>query len=273
MRREDFPFAVSLANTMDWNMAESDFDFTMGLEPDGCFVLWQGQERVGIATCISYGKIGWFGNLAVKEEHRRKGAGTFLVKHAVDYLRSKGVENVGLYAYQHLVGFYARVGFQPLDQFVVFNGQENITKQQAQLKEARKRDIPALVELDKRCLGWERQRLIDSILREKRNLCHLHARRGSIVGFVMAKVYDEMAEIGPLVCRGDDAGVAVNMLTTMLNRLRGLDVYVCVPAKEKSLVQTLLSAGLKERFRLTRMFLGVVAAQSCVYVPESIERG
>jgi GNAT superfamily N-acetyltransferase len=273
MRREDIPFAVQLANTMDWNMAESDFEFMKGLEPDGCFVMWQAQERVGIATCISYGKIGWFGNLAIKEEHRRKGAGTFLVKHAVDHLRSKGVENVGLYAYQHLIRFYERVGFRPLDEFVVFSGQANVTKQQPRLTEARDGEIPALVELDKRCLGWERQRLIDSILREKRNLWYLHARRGTIVGFVMAKVYDEMAEIGPLVCRGDHAEVAVDMLATMLNRLRGLDVYVCVPAKEKSLVQTLFSAGLKERFRLTRMFLGVVAAQSCVYVPESIERG
>ena len=76
MRPEDFPFAVQLANTIDWNMAEEDFEFMLKLEPHGCFVLFDAEEPVGIATCISYGKTGWFGNLALKEEHRRKGAGT-----------------------------------------------------------------------------------------------------------------------------------------------------------------------------------------------------
>ena len=65
MRAEDFPFAVQLANTMDWNMAESDFEFMTKLEPDGCFLAFQAEEPVGIATCVSYGKTGWFGNLSV----------------------------------------------------------------------------------------------------------------------------------------------------------------------------------------------------------------
>ena len=74
MRPEDFSFAVQLANTMDWNMAESDLEFMTKLEPDGCFVLLHGDEPVGMATCISYGKIGWFGNLAVKPRNTGKRA-------------------------------------------------------------------------------------------------------------------------------------------------------------------------------------------------------
>ncbi len=111
MKSSDFPFAVQLANTMDWNMAESDFEVAIKLEPDGCFVLFNAHEPVGIATCISYGKKGWFGNLAVAEEHRKEGAGSFLVKLAVDYLKSKGAETVGLYAYPNLTGFYKKLGF------------------------------------------------------------------------------------------------------------------------------------------------------------------
>ena len=57
---------------------------------------------MGIATCISFGKVGWFGNLIVKEEIRHKGAGSLLVKHAIDYLQGKGVETIGLYAYPNL---------------------------------------------------------------------------------------------------------------------------------------------------------------------------
>ncbi len=83
MRPEDFLFATELANTMNWNMSPEDFQFNSMLEPDGCLVLFEDSKPLGIATCISFGKIGWFGNLIVKEEVRHKGAGSFLVKHAI----------------------------------------------------------------------------------------------------------------------------------------------------------------------------------------------
>src|SRR3989337_3108392 len=94
MRAEDFSFAVQLANSMDWNMSEEDFEFMLELEPDGCFVLFENGERLGLATSISYEKVGWFGNLIVNENYRKKGAGTFLAKHAMNYLENKGVETV-----------------------------------------------------------------------------------------------------------------------------------------------------------------------------------
>ena len=99
MEDGDFPFAVELANTMNWNMTTADFEFNMKLEPNGCFVLFHGQERSGIATCISFGKIGWFGNLVVKETLRGEGAGKLLIQQALDYLKSNSVKTIGLYAY------------------------------------------------------------------------------------------------------------------------------------------------------------------------------
>jgi predicted GNAT family acetyltransferase len=96
MTTEDFGFATELANTMDWNMAIEDFQFMTSLEPGGCFVLFDDSKPIGIATCNSYGKVGWFGNLIMKEEYRGKGAGSQLVKHAIDYLHDKGVETIGL---------------------------------------------------------------------------------------------------------------------------------------------------------------------------------
>ena len=66
MRSEDFFFATELANTMDWNMAAEDFQFMAQLEPEGCLVLFDDSTPIGIATCINYGKVGWFGNLIVK---------------------------------------------------------------------------------------------------------------------------------------------------------------------------------------------------------------
>ena len=273
MKTGDFPFAVQLANTMDWNMSEEDFEFMLKLEPLGCFVLFEDEERVGIATCISYGKTGWFGNLAVKEEHRKKGAGTFLVKHAISYLQKRGVETVGLYAYQHLIGFYENVGFKPYDEFVVLSGKTVPIPAEEAFREANEDDLPALIEFASRCLGDDRQKLLKPVLLGKGNICFFSAHNNEISGFAAAKVYEEMAEIGPLLCQRDSVDVAVALLKSTLRRLSDVEVFVCVPAKEKILLEASEAAGLEEKFRVTRMFLGSVAAQNCVYLPESLERG
>lgn len=48
MEPEDFPFALSLANTMNWNMTADDFAFNLQLEPNGCLLLVKDKEPLGL---------------------------------------------------------------------------------------------------------------------------------------------------------------------------------------------------------------------------------
>ena len=82
-----------------------------------------------------------------------------------------------------------------------------------------------------------------------------------------------MAEVGPLVCRRNRVDTAVALLKTVLGKLRGLEVFMCVPAAETAIIDVARKAGFQEEFRVARMFLGSVAAENCVYVAESLERG
>jgi ribosomal protein S18 acetylase RimI-like enzyme len=275
MRTEDFPFAVQLANTMNWNMAPADFEFMSKLEPQGCFILFQGTERVGVATSVSFGKVGWFGTLIVKEECRKRGAGTFLVKHAIEYLRSTGVETIGLYAYPHLIEFYENLGFKSDVDFVVFQGKAVpfLTETPLQLREAKRQNFPSLVDFDAQCFGAYRKKLLEPMLLSKGNLCYVSIDNPELAGYVMAKVYEQMAEVGPLMCRLDRVDVALALLQTILGKLRNLDVFICVPAAETALVEWLSKAGFRENFRVARMFLGPAVAKNCIYIAESLERG
>jgi GNAT superfamily N-acetyltransferase len=273
MKVEDYPFAVQLANTMNWNMALEDFEFMVRLEPKGCFVLFHGSERVGAATSVSFGKVGWFGNLIVKEDHRKKGAGTFLVKHAIKYLKGRGVETIGLYAYPHLIGFYKNLGFKPDVDFLVFQGIAGSSVTEGTPREIEKQDIPALVDFDCRCFGACRKKLLEPILLNTDNPCYVSVDNNEIIGYGAAKAYDEMAEVGPLVCRQNHVDIAMTLLKTILGKLRSLDVFTCVPKEETALTQTLLTAGFREDFRVTRMFLGPAVAKNCTYMAESLERG
>jgi GNAT superfamily N-acetyltransferase len=111
MKTEDIPFAVQLASRAGWGLTEGDFEFAMELEPEGCFVLFEDLDRIGLATNVSFGRIAWFGNLVVSETRRNKGAGSLLVEHSVNHLRNHGVETVVLYAYVERIPFYQRLDF------------------------------------------------------------------------------------------------------------------------------------------------------------------
>ncbi|UCF45267.1 MAG: GNAT family N-acetyltransferase [Candidatus Bathyarchaeota archaeon] len=273
MKIDDFPFAVQLANTMNWKMTVKDFEFMVKLEPQGCFVLFHGQKRLGICTSISFGRVGWFGNLVVKGDYRREGAGSLLVKHAIDYLKNKDVETIGLYAYLHLVGFYERFGFEPDIEFLVLQRKAVFLSTEGIVPNVKKQDIPKVIDFDNQCFGASRKKLLEPILLHAGNLCYVSTENDEIAGYVAAKVYDKMAEVGPLVYHSGHVEAAVMLLKNILSRLSGFDVSMCIPKKETALLNMLSKAGFRENFRVARMFLGPAVAKNCVYMAESLERG
>ncbi len=273
MKANDFPFAVQLAKTMNWNMTVEDFEFTMKLEPQGSFVLFHGSERLGICTSVSFGRVGWFGNLVVKGGYRREGAGSLLVRHAIDYLKNKGVETIGLYAYPHLISFYESFGFKPDIDFLVLQGKAGLLQTEGAVRKAKKQDFPEVIDFDSQCFGANRKKSLEPILLNTGNLCYIATENEGIAGYVAAKVYDKMAEVGPLICHARRVEAAVILLKTILSKLNGLAVSMYIPKKETALLNMLSKAGFREDFDVARMFLGSAVAKNCIYMAESLERG
>lgn len=277
MKQKDFPFAVELANTMNWNMAEADFAFNIQMEPDGCFVLKDNSRTVGLATSIAYGKVGWFGNLIIEETHRKHGAGTLLVKHAVNYLRGVGVTTIGLYAYKHLVNFYNGIGFRGNAEYSVMKAEAIASP--ATLEDPLKYGLPTqqeisqIIELDAACFGGSRAKLLHTILADKSNICYIAKEKGEVDGFALASVYDGMAELGPLICRRNGTEIARALMSATLRRLEGSEVYMCLPSNEAELIEEAGRFGFKEEFAVVRMFLGAPVQKDCIYFAESLERG
>lgn len=274
MSTADFSFAVQLANTMNWNMTVEDFEFILKLEPEGCFILRNGSERLGMCTTISLGSLGWIGNLIVKEAYRKEGAGSLLLQQAIAYLKSKRTETIGLYAYPHLTSFYESFGFKPDIDFVVLQGKGSAFPQEdAKVHIADKQHIQKIIEFDRQCLGADRQKLLEAILQKAENLCYILPENVGISGYVAAKISAAAAEVGPLVCPVNHVEAAEKLLKAVLSKLNGLAVSICLPKKEAALLNLLRNAGFREAFRVVRMFLGPVAAIRCIYVAESLERG
>jgi len=273
MSPTDYPFAAELANTMGWNMTNEDFAFNCSLEPEGCLVLYEDSTRVGIATCISYGKTGWFGNLIVNPENRRKGVGGFLVRHADNYLHNRGVKSIGLYAYPNLTGFYSAIGFVVDEGFSVLHGHAIPKIVSEQVGEISLRHIEAIARFDEAYFGGDRKRLLYAILKGESNFGFFAAEEAGIIGYVLVKVYGGLAEVGPLVCVPDRVDVALKLLKSAIGKLAGFEIYLCLQKNQTSLQEYLYSVGFQEEFCLTRMFLSPKLSKNCIYIAESKERG
>jgi len=273
MTSEDFPFAIRITNTMDWQMAKEDFEFMLKLEPLGCFVLFYDSERAGIVTTVSFDRVGWLGNLIVAETHREKGAGLLLARHAITYLTSKNVETIGLYAYVDKVPFYRRLGFAYDSEFIVLKGRGFSSTVVANLREAKKEDIQDIINCDKTCFGASRRKLLELILLDKNNSYYLCIENGQMLGYAVAKAYQDMAELGPLVCRQGHSDIAIDLLKANLNKLDRFEVSMCVPKRETPILNMLMMHGFTENFRVARMFYKPQIVKDCIYIAESLERG
>ena len=273
MREQDFAFAARLANTMDWNMALEDFEFLKFLEPEGCFVLYEGSKKVGIATCISYGALGWFGNLVVKEEYRKKGAGSTLVTHAIDYLHTKGVKTIGLYAYPRLLDFYSNLGFRSDEDLSVLYAQTLSSFKFESLPKIERHNFQSITKLDSQCFGGDRKRLLESIILKPTNLSYFVSEGKEDLGYVASTIYESMAWIGPLICKESRPDIAILLLKAVISKMEGKSVYAVVPKKNCCLIDCFSKFGFKETFFVSRMFLGENLSKNCIYLPESLERG
>jgi ribosomal protein S18 acetylase RimI-like enzyme len=269
----DFDFAIQATDRMGWGLRKSDFEFMMELEPEGCFVLFEDSERIGLATTVSYGKIAWFGNLIVNEGRRRRGAGSLLVNHSLEYLKSIGVETVGLYAYLERIAFYQRLGFKPDSRFLVMKGKAFSSPVSADVKRIEKKDIEEIVDFDRSCFGESRRKLLEPVLSDRDNIGYFSVRGGKIIGYSAAKVFRGMGELGPVACEKGQIDIAENLLRATFNGIKGFEASLFVPEKEETLFSILVENGFSQVFKVERMFHGLPVIGDCVMMAESLERG
>ena len=269
----DLSFAVNLTDTMNWKLVAEDFEFMMELEPKGCFIALDNGKKMGIATTISYENLGWLGNVIVTEKYRGRRVGSHLVRHALEYLVNKDVETVGLYAYLSKVPFYKKLGFEYDSKFIYLTGAVHSLPKKNRTRRAVKEDFGKIIALDQQGFGASRRKILKPLFSDADNLCQIAIAESSVLGFIMAKRYIGVAEVGPLVCREGEGDVAIELIKNILNQLQGRSVSICIPKKETTILNQLLKWGLKEAFPVARMFYGKYFENTYIYLAESLERG
>ena len=91
------------------------FDAKLAMHDDMLFGAAEADSMIGTAMAGYDGHRGWLYTVAVSPEHRRRGIGTALVRHAVGALRSVGCIKVNLQIRATNLavrGFYESLGFE-----------------------------------------------------------------------------------------------------------------------------------------------------------------
>jgi GNAT superfamily N-acetyltransferase len=273
LTHEDIEFALRLTDTMNWGLTASDFEFMIELEPDGCFILTEGSEKIGFAENVNYGPVAWFGNLIVKQNQRNKGAGSRLVEHSIEYLKRKHAKTIGLYAYADRIHFYERLGFKLDQEFSVLTGKTNKSPIKSKPKKTSQQHLEQIIEFDHTCFGASRRKLLEPIIADADNLCEAINEMGHVTGYLIAKIFGKRCEIGPLICMRKNETTAINLLNSVLEKIQADEISTCLASDESQVLNFLKNQGFTESFKVARMYLGSPLRQDRIIMAESLERG
>jgi len=255
MFSKDFGFARHLTETVGWNYSVSDFERLLYYEPEGCFVAEHDGEPVGIVTTTTYGKLAWMGSLIVLEHHRGRGVGSELMKHAISYLETKGVDTIRLDAAPKAIPLYKRLGFKEEYDSLRFigTGQKMAYPKVGKMENE---DLESVVLLDARFFGANRERILRRVHKDFQGFCSVSFTNRKLTGYIMAKRGLNEIKVGPWICDPKHVEIAEELLRAVLNEGNGMKVWVGVPSGNEKSVKVLREHGFVEQPKSVRMYRG-----------------
>jgi GNAT superfamily N-acetyltransferase len=213
MRESNIPFAVSLTDHEHWGNLPADFSRMLGLNPQGCFVAWESDNPVGIIASCLYGDYAFLGDLIVSPDYRRKGIGDALMRHAIEHVRGRGVENIELDATFAGVPLYRRLGFR--DKYLSLRFRRVGSRQGTAVRPQSASAIEEIVSFDLRLTGLDRNTLLSRFMQEFKDSAYV-ARTSDMLtgyGFVYPRA-DGVCTIGPLVAESIE--IAESLLAAVI---------------------------------------------------------
>lgn len=255
MNHEDIPFALSLTDSLNWGNTKDEFERLLSVEPEGCFIAEVARERTGMVTSVSYGEVGWIGNVVVIPEYRNKGMGTKLMLQAMDYLKGKGAETIELEAEQRPVALYKRLGFKELCKSLRFSGTGKIIEAH-NINLMQDSNLDDVLKLDKETFGANRGKALNKAYQQFSHLCFVSYKSQELIGYIMAKERKGLFQIGPWICQPEYMQEAEELLKAVLYKLRGEKIKIGVLELNNNSLTILKKYQYKEIEPAIRMFYG-----------------
>jgi GNAT superfamily N-acetyltransferase len=256
MSAADVLAGMRLKEQNGWNQLEMDWHRLLALQPDGCFVaLWDGRA-VGTACTTVFDTVGWLSMVLVDSSQRGQGIGTALVRHALDFLDSAGVQSIRLDATAAGRPIYEKLGFTPDYRLARYEGilpagdpteaVESIDHQHAE-------HVDQLVAWDRLLTGTNRAKFLSQLLGEWPEAVRIVRHADKITGYLTIRPGSAALQIGPCLAT-PTAGPALFM--DAVHRFAGRYACIDIPTANVPARAMAETMGLRVQRHLLRMSRG-----------------
>jgi GNAT superfamily N-acetyltransferase len=253
MKNEDREFGLRLSRQACWNQTEADWRRLLYFEPEGCFVAELDGSPVGTTTTCLLGQVAWIAMVLVDENHRRRGIGTHLLRHTLEYLDNRRAPTIRLDATQSGRPVYEQLGFVPEYELARYQGISPSDPASLTVAETLAETHPDIIEFDKVRTGTNREKMLIRLFNEFPHSLRVFLHQGKIEGYLTMRPGAEAVQIGPCVA-APNAGPA--LLRDALGRCAGQRVFVDIPLQNADAVKIAESSGLNIQRCFTRMSRG-----------------
>lgn len=209
----DLPVIASLRDSVGW--AVHDWALHAVLKPPDarCLVVTDDLDRiVGVGSGISYGDLGFVGNMVVVEDQRRRGVGAAVLEAIVDFLvRERGCTRLELNATSEGRPLYERHGFETVGMSVVARigrGVALAPDPAVTVRPGGSDDLEGLATYDQPRFGGDRRPILELLLASPSARFAVAERDGAIAGYACVQL--DGPRIGPMLA--DAPSVAESLL-------------------------------------------------------------
>jgi ribosomal protein S18 acetylase RimI-like enzyme len=256
MRDSDLDFAAESAALENWpSETLGAFASFLGHDPAGCFVAERDGRPAGICVATAYTGSGFIGELIVRKDVRGQGIGPRLLEHAVNYLKSRGVEAVYLDGVERAVPFYESVGFRGVCRSLRFLGHIEGRTHPA-LRPMFRDDLKEVCRIDRDAFGDDRSFFVKRRFSLFPRYAKILEQGGRITGFILGIQGRGLVAAGPWVVRAE-AERPLSLLEGLARETGNLPLRIGVLETSLRAVESLRGlGGLQPQRPSWRMVLG-----------------
>jgi N-acetylglutamate synthase-like GNAT family acetyltransferase len=219
LRKEDLDFAVALTHEEGWYYTARELGVMLKMDPEGSFI-YEEQEPLGFATCVTYGHTGVLGHLIVGKKGRGRKIGESLLRTSVENMTSKGAKSILLYATLEGTRLYQKFGFTIRDEISCrhLNIQSShLNNSSSSCTPLKRSDLPEVVAIDSAMFGDDREKLIRLLFEEGANHAFKIEQDGRVAGYVLGRPNHVGYDLGPWACLTGNPRDAEGLFWTALS--------------------------------------------------------
>jgi GNAT superfamily N-acetyltransferase len=251
MSVEDLRRVLDWAAEEGWNPGLDDAAAFHAADPEGFFLAEiEGRPVAAISVVNHDDAFAFLGLYLCVPEHRGRGVGFGLWRHALDHAGSRTVGLDGVPAQQ---ANYARSGFARAGATTRWRGAAAISDAapRTAVRPAEDRDLPAMIALEAQASGWSKPRYLSAWFAAAPSRTSFVLAEGG--GLATVRRCCDGAKIGPLIAPDPDGALA---LIRRCADWAEAPITLDVPDSSATLTGICRALGLEPGFETARMYRG-----------------